>query len=514
MPRAPKSPASRASRPASKRPAAIVLLTLLLGCDGAEPAREDSPSAVGKPNVLFLIVDDLLPLLGCYGATEMHTPSIARLAASGVVFTRAYCQVALCSPSRASVLSGTRPATNGVYDLKTRYRKALPDAVVLPELFRDHGYVALAAGKVHHGRGQMDDRRAWSERPWRPDDWQLTYAAPESFAEMERLRSLFAPELEHPPSRPYFATEAPEVADSALPDGAIADEAIRRLRELAPREEPFFLAVGFLKPHLPFVAPRRYWDLYPETQLPEIVDPEPPRGAPAVALPRELETTKFIDLHRDGEFDQDEQRRLLRGYRAAVSYADAQVGRVLDALAELDVADDTIVVLWGDHGWHLGELGTWGKMTNYEAATRVPLVVRAPGRGEAGARSDALVELVDLFPTLAELCGLPLPPQLEGTSLVPLLDEPEQDFKSAVFSELLRQDSEEGDSLGRSVRTERYRLTEWSHAERGVFAVELYDYEQDRSERVNLAPLGAHDARVAELSGQLEAGWRAALPPR
>jgi arylsulfatase A-like enzyme len=300
----------------------------------------------------------------------------------------------------------------------------------------------------------------------------------------------------------------------------VADKAIAELRRL--KDKPFFLAVGFVKPHLPFNAPKRYWDLYERDAIPLAPNPFVPRGAPPMAINNLRELRGYTDftgaLHPTlGPLSEADARLLRHGYLASVSYVDAQIGRLLDQLEALDLADDTIVVLWGDHGWKLGEHASWGKMTNYEDDTRVPLIVRAPGRAGNGRSSDALVELVDLFPTLSELCGVPVPDDLEGTSLAPLLSDPDRSWKRAAFSQYLRTGiwigPEGAEHNGHAVRTDRWRYVEWTRTGTGELAgVELYDHASDPQENTNLADHPEHADTLAELRELLHAGWQAALP--
>ena len=491
-----------------------MLLIALAACDGSnEPSARRAPSSSGgpAPNVLFVIVDDLRPALGCFGDERAITPNIDRLAADGMVFRRAYCQLASCGPSRATVLTGLRPESHGVIRRSVTYRRLRPDLVALPELFRLSGYWTTALGKVHDRMGALDDPRAWSEPPWRPSRWQRYYGSEETRSEVERIEEE-AEAAEDPTEAlrtKHFATEAPDIDDGELGDGMIAAKAIEVLE--ANRDRPFFLAVGFLKPHLPFVAPKRYWDLFPEGALAPDPQREPPRGAPSFANPDSSELRAFGDVPDEGPIPADVEARLVRGYYACASYVDAQVGRVLDALERLDLAQNTIVVLWGDHGWHLGDQGTWGKHTNYERATLSPIVVRVPGVEPRARSCDAIVELVDLYPTLAELCGLEAPADLEGTSLAPLLRDPDAPWKRAAFHVFPRDVPGEGSGLGSAVRTERWRLVEWTAEGSEFRARELYDYAGE-GERVNLAERPESAAVVAELEALLRSGWRAALP--
>ncbi len=538
----------------------LLLAVLLLGL----PARGSNAS---RPNVLFIAIDDLRPMLGCYGETHMVTPHLDRLAARGVVFHRAYTQQALCNASRASFLTGLRPDSTGVYDLHTHFRARVPEVVTLPQHFKNHGYRTLGFGKIYHpaiqgfGLGNaLADEPSWDEPVWLPGP--RYYYSPlgirlsrEVYA--RALRSNPPPGTKNwiteaiarraaDPEAPIgddewtevnvrvLATEAPDVPDDVLYDGLVARhslEALRRLgREQAEGGKPFFLAVGFLKPHLPFVAPRKYWDLYDPAKLALADNPAPPRGAPAAAMAvpmDELRSTypkdvrvpppgqpdrppaEAYDLPRDGPLTPEQQLQLRRGYYACISYVDAQVGRLLEELARLGLEDNTIVAVVGDHGFHLGEHGLWGKLTNFETATRVPLIISAPHRFAGGGKTDALVELVDLYPTLAELAGLPLPSHLEGSSAVPLFNAPERRWKQAAFSQYPRPGL-----MGYSLRTDRYRFTRWQALENPASAdgVELYDHSRDPGENVNLAGDPRYGALVQELAGQLQRGWRPARP--
>lgn len=475
------------------------------GPEAVEPTVVEGPGPEARPNVLLVIVDDLRPALGCYGDALAITPHIDRIAEQGLVFERSYCQMAQCSPSRESLLSGLRPDTIRVYNLRTSFRQHVPDAVSLPQLFRQAGYETRAVGKVHHGTGKLDDPASWSEPPWRPEDWTHyhTDAGRESIQEAEdALRRM--DRVEDPRG---LAMEAPEISDDVLVDGQIAAEAVRILGEVADR--PFFLAVGFKKPHLPFVAPKRYWDMYPAEDIPLARQPEAPR-VPAYALSSSGELRAYRDIPDQGPIPDDLARELIRGYYACVTHVDGLVGRLMAELERLELDERTIVVVWGDHGYHLGELGQWTKFLNFEEATRSPLIVRVPGRAP-GEASRALVEAVDLYPSLAELCGLDAPDDLGGTSFVPLLEDPGRPWKPAVFSQFPKRDGKRR-LMGYTMRTDRYRITAWGIADHWD-AFELYDYERDPLGGVNLANDPDHEKLRRELFGQLKAGSEAALPP-
>jgi arylsulfatase A-like enzyme len=454
-----------------------------------------------RPNVLLIIGDDLRPQLGCFGEAQMRTPNIDRLASGGALFERCYCQQALCAPSRASLLTGLRPESAGILDLNRQVRQALPGRVTLPGHFKGQGYETVSLGKVYHHR--PDDPQGWSREPFKEKGG--LYASDRGRASVEENRRA-RPGLQWPVGDPW---ECAAVADAAYPDGRLADRAVNELKRL--RNAPFLLCVGFAKPHLPFNAPRKYWDLYDGGAIRPAANPFPPRGAPPFALKESTELGYFRGLPADAAaIDERQARTLVHGYYACVSFLDAQVGRLLAALDDLALRERTIVVLWGDNGYKLGEHGSWSKNKLFEEDTRVPLIVSAPGAGAAGTRSPALVEAVDLFPSLCELAGVGLPGQpLEGSSFVPLLAAPERPWKRAAFSV-----ARSGPVTGRAMRTERFRYVEWRDGQQGgVLARELYDHQTDPGENVNAAADPRHAETVGRLGDWLRSGWRGALPP-
>ena len=526
------------------------------------------------PNVLFIAVDDLRPELGVYGKKHVISPNIDKLAASGIVFQRAYCQQAICNASRASFLTGLRPDSTGVYDLVTHFRKKVPDVVTLPQIFKDHGYHTQAIGKIYHpafagfGIGSdLNDPVSWSEPQWlggpryyySPLGEKLAREAfdaamtstksgvPNWVAEVKARQaarkiqggSAADDDAWKTVNVRVLATEAPDVPDETLYDGQVAQRAVSALRRQKQRQDaaptgearPFFLAVGFLKPHLPFIAPRKYWDLYDPETLEIAANPGSPYDAPAPAFaipmdelrdtyPRDVRVPSPhakepdpqipYDLPKTGPLTREQAIQLRRGYYACVSYVDAQVGLIVAELERLDLARNTVIVLVGDHGFSLGEHGLWGKLTNFEDATRSPLILSAPGRVAGGAQTQALVELVDIYPTLCDLAGLPKPDRLEGASLVPLMKDPRRPWKQAAFSQYPRKGL-----MGYTMRTDRYRYTVWQSTDdaRVNAGIELYDHTIDPAETLNLAWLPRNATLVAELDDQLKRGWREALPP-
>lgn len=497
------------------------ILTLLLGLCAALSlhAAESFPS---KPNVLFIIVDDLRPDLGCYGNEFIKSPNIDALAKSGMVFDRAYCQQAVCAPSRASVMTGLRPDTTKVWDLRTHFRAALPDVVTLQQNFKNHGYFVQGMGKIYHGG--LDDAPSWSV-PWQVPK-APKYVLPESLAAQEENEKKApandagqtgenAEESAGLKNTRGPAYECADVPDNTYQDGMVADLAIKTLEQLAKKDQPFFLAVGFIKPHLPFVAPKKYWDLYDPEKIELAPNPFAAKGAPDYAVnPLDGEIRKYEGIPPTGDMPPDLARKLRHGYYAGISYADAQIGRVMDELKKLGLDKNTIVVLWGDHGWKLGEHGSWGKHTNTENDVNAPLIVSAPGMKNAGGHSPALVEFVDMYPTISELAGLPLPKGLEGVSLQPLLDNPGRPWKTAVFSQYPRKPKGKGDLMGYTMRTDRYRFTVWvnraDHSK--VDAIELYDHQTDPQENANVANEPANAKLVESLMKQWKSGWEGAKP--
>ncbi len=461
-------------------------------------------------NVLFIAVDDLRPELGCYGAAHMKTPHLDRLASQGMLFERAYCQVAVCNPSRSSVLSGTRPDTTGVLDNQHFMRPNMPDVISLPQHFKNLGYTSLSLGKIfHHSeREPGDDPQSWSEPAWYHGEPYKHWFTQESLDYVKQLKAL--PKAQQPKQLRAAPFEAADEPDASYPDAQTAAKAIETLQRLKAEAKPFFLGVGFVKPHLPFTCPQKYWDLYPEASIQLAANAQRPKDAPEPAFHNNYELRSYGTVPESGHISDAMALKLIRGYRACVSFMDAQLGRVLAELDRLGLRENTLIVLWGDHGYHLGENGLFTKMTNFEQGTRVPLLVSHPGMKTAGKRTKALVELVDLYPTLAQLCDLPLPKHLEGTSFAPLLENPDQPWKKAAFSQYLR--TGKPPYTGRSLRTDRWRYTEWRDPKENLAGTELYDEQNDPLENVNLAGETAHTETVRKLAEQLKEGWKTALP--
>lgn len=450
--------------------------------------RKRKGSIRTRKNVLFIAVDDLRCNLGCYGDQFAVTPNIDGLAARGTVFLRAYCQQAVCGPSRASFMTGRRPDSTGVLDNPTHFREHLPEVITLPEHFKNAGYHAQSIGKVFHNG--VPDPQSWSVPQSLDIDtfhWgRSMYALPEN--------------REH--DRKGVSMECSDLPDSAFRDGQIADRAVAALGSL--RDQPFFLGVGFLKPHLPFCAPKKYWDLYDRDTLSRPVPERSPEGAPKLALHNWVELRGYTDIPAEGPLTREKIAELRHGYYASTSFTDAQIGKVLDELDRLGLSEKTVIVLWSDNGWHLGEQNLWCKFTNFELDTRVPLIVSAPGQRTPGGRSDGLVEAIDVYPAPVELCGLGMPLGLDGMSLAHLLDDPDETGKEAAYSQFPRPwrvGRGDFEIMGYTMRTDRWRYTEWIRlVEREVVARELYDHRDDPLETVNLGDREEHAALVLELN--------------
>ncbi len=494
-------------------------LMLCLAAVGLARAADSSPA---RPNVLFIAVDDLRPEFGAYGASYVKSPNLDRIAKAGITFYRAYCQQAVCSPTRSSLMTGTRPDTTKVWDLETHFRAALPNVVTLGQHFKNHGYFVQGMGKIYHG--SLDDAPTWSV-PWQSSRGQA-YGLPENLALNNRQSAAPAvaggsgkksgKKKQEPTPRnsrgPAF--EGADVPDDTFTDGQNAKLAVATLGVMAKQQQPFFLALGFSKPHLPFVAPKKYWDLYDPAKIQLAPNKFRPKDAPDYAIQPGGELRNYHGIP-EGSIPDDLARQLKHGYYAAISYMDAQLGLVLDELDRLDLAKNTIVVLWGDHGWKLGEHDAWCKHSNAENDTNGALLLSVPGMKHAGAKATGLVEFVDIYPTLAELAGLPLPAHLEGLSFKPVLDHPTRPWKPAAFSQYPRPGNSATGGIplmGYSMRTERYRFTVWLHRDDPgkVADIELYDHQIDPQENLNVAKSPAHRELLEQLMAQWRGGWQGA----
>lgn len=448
-----------------------------------------------KYNVLFISIDDLRPELGCYGKSHIISPNIDQLAEEAILFDRAYSPQALCNPARSALLTGMRPQTLGVFDGSTHFRESQPDIVTLPEHFKNNGYRTYSFGKVFHHR----DSQSWHAPSWVPKA-EVSYPIYLHQENVDHQRIKIHEGRFNPKSSDWWAEgghwipaqswEAPDVPDTALFDGKITLRAIEKLKEM--QHDPFFLAIGFFRPHIPFIVPKKYIEKYSLEDLDLTAFPERPDGAPNVAMTNWGETRQYNDIPQTGPITDQKAREILRGYYASVTYVDAQVGRLISSLKLFDLYDNTIIVLWGDHGYHLGDHGLWGKYTNFENATRVPLLIRVPGEEPRQVKS--LVELIDIYPTLSELCALPVFADLEGKSLMSMMRSEDNHGNHLAFSQYPR-----GNYMGYSVRNDSARYNLWlSDTEATVD--ELYVYNQDLMERTNLAGEQRYQVLIDTLS--------------
>ena len=446
-------------------------------------------SLQGSPNVLFIAIDDLNTRLGCYGFDHIVSPNIDKLAREGVRFDRAYCQYPSCGPSRTSVLTGLRPQTTGVLSNKVFFRYLVPDVVTLPQLFRQNGYYVARVGKIYHqanpthiGTSGPDDEASWEEviNPRGRDK------------DEEDLLTVYTSQLPLPDQMSYLKAEG---KDNEQTDGKVVDETIRLLKKHKSSKKPFFIAAGLYRPHIPYIAPKKYFSLYSlaKTPLPSL--PANYRNSvPPAALASTSQWPNFGTTELQA-------RECILAYDACVSFVDAQVGRLLDSLERLGLDENTIVVLWGDHGYHLGEHGLWRKNSLFEESARAPLIIRAPGIHPKSHDCKRIVEFVDIYPTLADLAGLQAPKNLEGTSLRKLLKDPESCWDRPAFIQ-----TKFREAPGYSVRTERWRYVEWGE-KGGDQGTELYDQQYDPLEMNNLADDQKYADTRARLKKLIQANW-------
>jgi arylsulfatase A-like enzyme len=442
-----------------------------------------------KPNVLFVIVDDLRPLLGCYGDAVAVTPNIDRLAGEGMLFERAYAQYPICGPSRGSFMSGMRPDTTGLMGNTTPFHRVLPDALTLNRYFLQQGYAVYGAGKVYHNSVGED----WSE-PYLKTEW-LDHVTPENKAVADVF---FSPESKGlPPS-----VEGEDVSDDAYCDGQAAAASEKWIAAAAKADKPFMMITGFRKPHLPWCAPEKYWDLYRRDRMPIAPNRYFPKGAPEIALKHYGELFGYSDIPDQIPLTEALIRRCMHGYYACVSYADAQLGRLMDALQKAGVEGNTIIVVCGDNGYQHGNNGVWTKGVNWESTNHVPLLMKLPGIGKPGRRTGATVELLDIYPTLCEAAGLAIPRHCEGKSLLPLVRNPGSVRNRPAFSQYRK-----GGVIGRSIRTDRYRFTLWEKEGGHRVGTELYDCRSDPQGNVNLAASPENSRLVEKMTRLHRKEW-------
>jgi uncharacterized sulfatase len=471
----------------------IAVFVAALGLAVTAVVAQVAPSRGGearRPNVLLIMADDLNNDMGMYGHPLVKTPNLDRLGARGVRFDRAYNQFPLCSPSRVSMLTGLRPDTTRIYDLQTHFRTTVPDVVTLPQMFRRNGYVAARVGKIYHygnpgqiGTNGLDD----------PASWDAVVNPRGTDKDEESVLTNLLPKRGLGSTLAFHASPA---ADEQHTDGKVASATIALLEE--HKDRPFFIAAGFYRPHCPYIAPKKYFDLYP---LEGIVVPRFTEEQIAAVPPAALWTRP-----PNWGVEEDGLRRSIQAYYASISFLDAQAGRILDALDRLGLARNTVVVFASDHGYHLGELGQWMKMSLFERSARTPLVIAGPGIGRGA--SERTIELLDLYPTLAALAALTPPAGLEGRPLTPLLADPKASWDRPAFTQVTRGTPQAG-FMGYSVRTERWRYIEWDDGKRGR---QLYDERDDPGELRNLADDPKHGPTVAEMRKRLQALRASAVP--
>lgn len=518
-----------------------------------------------RPNILFIAVDDLRPELGCYGSDIAVSPNLDKLANEGLLFNNAYCQQAICGPSRASMLTGIRPETSGVFHNYIKFREATPNVLTLPQVFKQNGYEVVYTGKIfHHGD---EDEKSWSRNP-AIDSMKLKginvpggFALQSNIEATARQRKLMIQKYGEVAkfglaSGPAY--ECADVPDNGYIDGYNTELAIATMKEMAAKgDKPFFLGLGFNKPHLNWTAPKKYWDLYDREKITITQQDTIPFNGAQMGLHPSFELRVRDGIPNKGPIDLELAKTLKHAYLACVSYVDAQIGRMIKALEEAGLRENTIIVVWSDHGWHLGDMGIWGKATNYEIATRVPMIIWTPDmpKKNRGVKTNALVELVDVYPTLCDLAGIEIPDTVEGYSFRSLLKKPHQSWKKAAFSQfptpalrewgayplrpamretffgplieevedrIITQQKEkwnrelfENSLMGYAMRTQEYRFIVWkdrNHPDKAPLFVELYDHKKDPLETRNIAD--EHPETVAKLLTQLNKGWKGNLPKK
>ncbi|MBO0590153.1 sulfatase [Cellulophaga sp. E16_2] len=539
----------------------FILLAIVSSCKENEVKKEEIKK---QPNILFIAIDDLRPELGAYGSDIAISPNIDALAADGLLFNNAYCQEAICSPSRASVMTGARPETLRVIENYSYFRDLNPDIETLPQHLRANGYETVYTGKIFHP-GYTDAALSWSRKA---DPNSISTKAPRTpggfkLVENQELYKSNSAEMAKKYGKESLksglgrgpAYEFVDLPDNEYEDGYNTDLAIATLKDMVKEgDKPFFLGLGFLKPHLDWVAPKKYWDLYDDKDIKLAKETTGPKDGAEMGLHASFELRARANIPNAGEISDEQAIQLKHAYLACVSYVDAQIGRMIDALDEAGIRDNTIIVLWSDHGWHLGDMGIWGKATNYEIATRVPLIVWSPemAKENRGRKTDALVELVDMYPTLCELTGVSIPETVEGQSFAPLLKNPDLEWKKAAFSQfptpalrewaanplskgmretyfgpliekveerIIKQQGDTWDRdlfenrlMGYSMRTKDYRFIVWkdyTKKDAEPIFVELFNHQTDPSETINIAK--ENPELVASLLVQFNKGWQGNL---
>ncbi|MFT7282149.1 MAG: iduronate 2-sulfatase, partial [Cyclobacteriaceae bacterium] len=494
-----------------------------------------SKDQIQPPNILFISIDDLRPSLGAFGDSIVVTPNLDQFASEGFTFRNTFCQAGVCAPSRASLMTGLRPDSTRVWHLGDQFRKINPETVTMPQFFGQKGYYTVNIGKIFHN--YMPDSISWDEADLRParyvkPDWlkrdgETFYVNPTIQKQQEIKRDSL---LKLRPVR-YAdgwntgpAWEMADVHDTMYYDGAQTKLAKETLSRIVKKDQPFFFGLGFFRPHLPFAVPKKYWDLYDPEDISLPANPDIPDGAPIFTMNSMYELRHYDGFNHIGHptsytLNPDTARILKHGYYASVSYVDALFGQLVEHLKVLEIYDNTIIIVWGDHGWKLGDHNSWGKMTNYNIDLKVPMMIRYPGLQQPGKETFALTELVDMFPSLVELAGMDVPDYFQGTSFVPLTGNPDLNWKTAAFSQFHRRPRvtpDGGRYMGYSINTKEYHYIEWYEwdhrkGERGAYVdAELYDAQNDPTETINQAVNPAFKSVKEKLSDQLAAGWREA----
>ena len=514
----------------------VLVFAFVFGCKTQQNTsktvtkKETTLNTSKQKNILFIAIDDLKPLLSNYGETQMITPNFDRLADMGMTFTNAHVQYAVCGASRASVMTGTNPDTNKVWDLHTDFRDSAPNLVSMPEHLINQGYESTGSGKIYHipSAAKGHDGKTWSIPHQMPKNYDPNYGEPglgyyqnnETKKEIARLTAEAESKgLKRGKIRRYVfkrfkpSTESADVSDTAYNDGLYTQTALKQLESLENGNKPWFLAVGYQKPHLPFVAPKKYWDLYDRDKINLAPFQQLSEGTPKFAFHSFGEIRAFSDIDSKlkigDKIPEAKQRELIHGYMACISYIDAQIGILLDNLEKRNILDETVIVLWGDHGFHLGDHTEWCKHSNFEQATRIPFMFAGPGV-KKNQKSHHPVNLVDLFPTIFDLAGVKQHPQTDGKSLVPLLDD---NNATNVDMDYAYHQYMRGKKMGYSIRTERYRYTEWhdnnyrsynDYNTSKISGRELYDYKNDPLETKNFVKDPSYLKVVKELKSKLK----------
>lgn len=502
-------------------------------CNGPDKNQEADKTL----NILFVSIDDLGPNLGAYDNTDIVSPNLDKLAENGMTFRNTYCQAAVCAPSRASLMTGLRPDSTRVWHLGDKFRKIHPGIVTMPQHFHKYGYHTTCIGKLFHN--YMPDSISWDEPDLRPaqylrPEWLKrdgeTFYVNEETQRKQKIKRDSLVSL-----RPNYyadgwnngpAWEMEDVHDSLYFDGAQTELAKRTLTRLSKNKKPFFLALGFFRPHLPFAVPKKYWDLYDRDSIPLASNPFVPEQSPIMSMNSMYELRGYNGFRKiqhptKNMMSEDTARILKHGYYASVSYVDALFGTIVQHLKDLDIYDNTIILVWGDHGWKLGEHNSWCKQTNYNIDIHVPMMIYTPGQLNNGKQTFEITELIDMFPTLCELTGIETPEYLQGTSFVPLLENPNREWKKAAFSQFHRRPKVTPDGkryMGYSIKTKDHHYVEWyiwnneTKKREEYVTAELYDSKSDPEENTNIASQVENQEIVKSLSAQILQGWKRAKP--